>query len=167
MAQASRFSAVLLGLAFVAMTGCSSSNKPDGDKGNTPPKDMGPQPTEAKADFPPLSVEDFTKEFNADEGAAGKKYKDKSVVIEGVVLEKNGDPDKAGGIRVILEGDKGDKPVVVRCELGMFDAYTVDQFKKIKAGDKVKVNGELMHRDVSRKEGKPAEIELNICKLVK
>jgi hypothetical protein len=158
------FSAVLL----TGIVGCPSTTtggKPAAEKPGSSDKAADPQPTTEKADFPAMSAADFAKEVAADGDAAKKKYKDKKIIIEGVIVDKIGDGTARSA--VILTGHKGDKPVDVQCELAIIDAYTVDQLKKSKAGDKVKVLGELLFATVTPTEKGNAVVELNGCKFVK
>jgi hypothetical protein len=125
----------------------------------------GAQPSPASADFPPTTAGAFAKEVAADEKAAFKKYDDKKLTVEGVVAEKREDKD---GSNLMLAGHKGPKETLnVQAILALIDDYTAEQFKKLKAGDKVKVNGVYSTPNVTRAPGKPSYTTLYECKIIR
>lgn len=125
----------------------------------------GAQPAAVSADFPPTTAEAFAKEVAADEKAAFKKYDDKKLTIEGVVADKRDDKD---GANLMLAGYKAPKETLnIQVILALIDDYTAEQFKKIKAGDKVKVNGVYSTPSVQRAAGKPSYTTVYECKIIK
>jgi hypothetical protein len=125
----------------------------------------GAQPAAVSADFPPTTAEAFAKEVAADEKAAFKKYDDKKLIIDGVVTEKRDDKD---GANLMLSGSKSPKETLnIQVILALIDDYTAEQFKTIKVGDKVRVNGVYSTPSVQRAAGKPSYTTLYECKIIK
>jgi hypothetical protein len=95
--------------------------------------EAGPDPTIK------VSAADLTKAYATDEKAAEEKYKEKVVLVDGVVVEI-----KKGGFgdTLILEGfdEKSDKPVRVSAGI---PAEKKEEFAALKKGDKVKIKGEF------------------------
>jgi len=94
--------------------------------------EAGPDPTIK------VSAADLTKAYATDEKDAEGKYKEKEVLVEGVVVEI-----KKGGFgdTLILEGfdEKSDKPVRVSAAV---PGDNKAAFEALKKGDKVKIKGE-------------------------
>jgi hypothetical protein len=85
-----------------------------------------------------VSAADLTKAYATDEKAAEGKYKEKVVLVEGVVVEIR----KGGfGDTLTLEGfdEKSDKPVRVWAAVAGDNKAA---FEALKKGDKVKIRGE-------------------------
>jgi hypothetical protein len=95
--------------------------------------EVGPDPLVA------TTAAQLTKEFAADEKAALVKYKDKPVVVEGVVAEPKHVKDQfLEAHTVILEGFD---PKTSRVEFFNFDKTA---FGKLKKGQAVKIKGKLV-----------------------
>jgi len=109
-----------------------------------------------------VSAQELTKAYAANEAAATKKYKGKTVVVEGKVLERS--KEKVIDNFVILEGHakKGKGTYRVYCGFAFTEEADI---LALKPGDKVKIRGEV--------EGgwgtgaKKDTITLNVCKMVK
>jgi tRNA_anti-like len=171
-----RFGVVPLMLALIA-TGCDTSPSATPSKAGAqetskqaPPTTASadppaPKPADTKADFPAMTAEELTKEFAANEATAKKKYTGKSVVVEGVVVEKQG--DEINGAHLTLKGHKNEKETFnVHCGLAVIDNFTASQLKKLKVGDKVKINGDGPEI-LDRKAGEPILVWMSGCKIVK
>jgi hypothetical protein len=99
-------------------------------------------------------AEDFAAEWAKDRKAAAEKWKDKPIIVSGVITAAKA--NDVGAITVYLKaGDKG------RVDCG-FTAFEKDLAGKLKAGDRVTVVGEFMEFE-SRDDG-PA---LRFCLPVK
>jgi hypothetical protein len=86
-----------------------------------------------------ISAKDLAKEAVADEKAVEDKYKDKTLIVEGVVAELKG--EEAGKASFVLEGfeDKGKKASV----RAAYPKELAKEFDGLKKGDKVKVKGDF------------------------
>jgi hypothetical protein len=111
----------------------------------TPPGSLGgreAQPAAAQADFSLISTHDLAKEFAADGEAATKKYNQKTVLVEGTIAQTK--KSEIGAINLVLEGLKDDMGALnVDCGIALGDAYSAARVKELKAGDKVKLVGEV------------------------
>jgi len=111
-----------------------------------------------------MSAEEYVKEFAANEEAAIKKFQDKKVVVEGIISEKEGNGVTASSL--ILAAHKSAKETInLHCALAVIDDYTAAQFKKLKVGDKVKINGEGSNGGVTRRKEKPSYVDLSFGKI--
>jgi hypothetical protein len=86
-----------------------------------------------------ISAAQLTEEFSKDREATNEKYADKTLVVEGVVVQVEFEPGK-GKRSAYLEGndEKADKPVRVIAE---FHIESQEELSSLKVGQKVKVKG--------------------------
>jgi predicted Zn finger-like uncharacterized protein len=87
-----------------------------------------------------ISAVDLAKEFAADKEAAGKKYTEKQLVVEGVVVEVLPKTDKEPYPQLILEGANNKEGKPIRIRAGPHIEHH-QEFSNTKKGDKVKIKG--------------------------
>jgi hypothetical protein len=92
------------------------------------------------------TAEDFAKEYAKDKDAAEKKWKDKTIIVTGLVVETKS--NDVGAINIFLKA--GDK---ARVDCG-FTAFEKDLAGKITPGEKVKLVGEFL--DFESTDNQPA-----------
>ena len=103
---------------------------------NKPPRDI----SASKEDFV-LSATDFYKEYAADETVANHKYLEKVIAVEGSVVEIELENSKEPTVAL----KTSDPEITVRCG---FKKELLNDVKKIKAGDKVKIKGKCDGMDM-------------------
>jgi hypothetical protein len=123
-------------LAFLAPLSCGPKNEPPAPGGSRPPIKPPEEP-------PPLAVsaEQLAKDYHADQAAADKKYKDKTLEVEGVVTSLvNYD---LGGAMVLLKGihDGVDEKLVVVPTACFFGKANSGKASTVSKGQKITVRG--------------------------
>lgn len=106
-----------------------------------------------------IPAADLSKAFATDPAGAKKKYHDKAVRVDGVVV-KAGTADLM--TTVVLQGaaKKGGGKHILECQ---FEFTAKDEVGRLKAGDKVKIDGHC----IAPPNDNPDRLQLITCKLVK
>jgi hypothetical protein len=108
-----------------------------------------------------IKAVELTKELAKDEKATKAKYKGKTLVVEGKVVQVETDPDKVLTLWLAGHNEKDKNAIRVVCR---FPADLEAQIKKVKKGDTVRVRGEFFEPGSSLSQ---MEVSLFMCEFAK